>query len=59
MTGHGGARKGAGRKKLPAKEKKITKSIVITPSFLEKIKKKYPDKSLSQIVEMALLKLFE
>ncbi len=57
MTGHGGARKGAGRKKLKEKEKKITKSIVITPVLYDTIMKKYPDKNFSQIVEMALLKL--
>lgn len=51
---HGGARKGAGRKKI--KNKKITKSIVLPPELIEKINTKYPDTSFSAVVEKALIK---
>ena len=52
---HGGARKGAGRKKI--KDKKITKSVVLPPDLIEKITTKYPSESFSSIVERALLQL--
>lgn len=52
----GGAREGAGRKKLSEDKKMIKKSITIKGELLAKIEEKYPDKKLSQLIEEALIK---
>lgn len=54
---HGGAREGAGRKKI--KNKKMTKSVVLSPELIEEIELKFPDKSFSSVVEQALLKFLK
>lgn len=51
----GGKREGAGRKKIENEKKKITKSFRIAPTLLEKIEKKYPEKTLSWVIEQALI----
>ena len=52
MNQHGGAREGAGRKKI--KDKKITKAVSLSPALIEEAMVKYPGKSFSAIVEKAL-----
>ena len=51
----GGKREGAGRRKLEEEKKKVTKSFRITPTLLTEIEKKYPGKTLSWIIEQALI----
>ena len=51
----GGKREGAGRRKLEEEKKKVTKSFRITPTLLAEIGKKYPKKTLSWIIEQALI----
>lgn len=51
----GGKREGAGRRKLEEEKKKVTKSFRITPILLTEIEKKYPEKTLSWIIEQALI----
>ena len=51
----GGKREGAGRRKLEEEKKKVTKSFRITPTLLAEIEKKYPEKTLSWIIEQALI----
>ncbi|MDK4481704.1 hypothetical protein MWG07_10970 [Fusobacterium necrophorum] len=48
----GGKREGSGRK--TKENKKITKSFVISPEILKKLEEKYPERSLSKIIEEAL-----
>ncbi|RXZ28674.1 hypothetical protein EPT55_03580 [Fusobacterium necrophorum] len=48
----GGKREGSGRK--TKENKKITKSFVISPEILKKLEEKYPERSLSRIIEEAL-----
>lgn len=57
INNHGGAREGAGRKKI--KNKKITKSIVLSPELIEEITNKFPDQSFSNVIEQALLKFLK
>ena len=51
----GGAREGAGRKKLDASKKKLNKTFRIDPQLLKKIEAKYPDKKFANIIEKALI----
>lgn len=51
----GGKRERAGRRKLEEEKKKVTKSFRITPTLLTEIEKKYPEKTLSWIIEQALI----
>ena len=51
----GGKREGAGRRRLEEEKKKVTKSFRITPTLLTEIEKKYSEKTLSWIIEQALI----
>ncbi|MDK4473091.1 hypothetical protein MVQ18_10180 [Fusobacterium necrophorum] len=53
----GGKREGSGRKEK--KNKKVTKSFVISPELLEKIEKKYPNQSFSKVIEEALMEFLK
>ena len=55
----GGKREGAGRKKLDEEKKKITKSFRINQELLIKIEKKFPNSTLSSIIEKALIEYIE
>nr|DAO37303.1 MAG TPA: TRANSCRIPTIONAL REPRESSOR COPG REPRESSOR, DNA-BINDING PROTEIN, PROTEIN-DNA.95A [Caudoviricetes sp.] len=55
----GGKREGAGRKKLNEEKKKITKSFRINQELLIKIEKKFPNLTLSSIIEKALIEYVE
>lgn len=55
----GGKREGAGRKKLDEEKKKITKSFRINQELLIKIEKKFPNLTLSSIIEKALIEYIE
>lgn len=55
----GGKREGAGRKKLNEEKKKITKSFRINQEFLIEIEKKFPNLTLSSIIEKALIEYVE
>lgn len=55
----GGKREGAGRKKLNEEKKKITKSFRINQELLIKIEKKFPNLTLSNIIEKALIEYVE
>nr|DAS66791.1 MAG TPA: TRANSCRIPTIONAL REPRESSOR COPG REPRESSOR, DNA-BINDING PROTEIN, PROTEIN-DNA.95A [Caudoviricetes sp.] len=55
----GGKREGAGRKKLDEEKKKITKSFRINQDLLIKIEKKFPNLTLSSIIEKALIEYIE
>lgn len=48
----GGKREGSGRKEK--KNKKVTKSFVVSPELLKKLEEKYPDQSFSKTMEEAL-----
>ena len=51
----GGARKGAGRKKLDASKKKLNKTFRIDPKLFKEIESKYPNEKLTNIIEKALI----
>lgn len=51
----GGAREGAGRKKLDANKKKINKTFRIDPQLFKEIESKYPNEKLTNIIEKALI----
>ena len=55
----GGKREGAGRKKINEEKKKITKSFRINQVLLIKIEKKFPNLTLSSIIEKALIEYIE
>ena len=55
----GGKREGAGRKKLNEEKKKITKSFRINQELLIKVEKKFPNLTLSSIIEKALIEYIE
>lgn len=55
----GGKREGAGRKKLNEEKKKITKSFRINQELLIEIEKKFPNSTLSSIIEKALIEYVE
>ena len=55
----GGKREGAGRKKLDEEKKKITKSFRINQELLIKVEKKFPNLTLSSIIEKALIEYIE
>lgn len=55
----GGKREGAGRKKLDEEKKKITKSFRINQELLIEIEKKFPNLTLSSIIEKALMEYIE
>ena len=55
----GGKREGAGRKKINEEKKKITKSFRINQALLIKIEKKFPNLTLSSIIEKALIEYIE
>lgn len=50
----GGAREGAGRKKLDANKKKLNKTFRIDPKLFKEIESKYPNEKLTNIIEKAL-----
>ena len=51
----GGAREGAGRKKLDANKKKVNKTFRIDPQLFKEIETKYPNEKLTSIIEKALI----
>ena len=51
----GGARQGAGRKKLDDDKKKINKTFRIDPQLFKEIETKYPNEKLTSIIEKALI----
>nr|DAJ24433.1 MAG TPA: antitoxin [Caudoviricetes sp.]DAM42667.1 MAG TPA: antitoxin [Caudoviricetes sp.] len=51
----GGAREGAGRKKLDASKKKLNKTFRIDPQLFKEIELKYPNEKLTTIIEKALI----
>ena len=51
----GGAREGAGRKKLDANKKKLNKTFRIDPQLFKEIETKFPDEKLTNIIERALI----
>ena len=51
----GGAREGAGRKKLDASKKKLNKTFRIDPQLFKEIESKYPTERLTNIIEKALI----
>ena len=51
----GGAREGAGRKKLDEDKKKINKTFRIDPQLFKEIETKYPNEKLTNIIENALI----
>ena len=53
--GSGGAREGAGRKKLDASKKKLNKTFRIDPQLFKEIELKYPNEKLTTIIEKALI----
>ena len=55
----GGKREGAGRKKLDEEKKKITKSFRINQELLIEIEKKFPNLTLTRIIEKALIEYVE
>lgn len=55
----GGKREGSGRKKLDEEKKKITKSFRINQELLIEIEKKFPNLTLSSIIEKALIEYVE
>jgi len=55
----GGKREGAGRKKLNEEKKKIIKSFRISQELLIEIEKKFPNLTLSSIIEKALIEYVE
>ena len=51
----GGAREGAGRKKLDASKKKLNKTFRIDPKLFKEIELKYPNEKLTNVIEKALI----
>ena len=51
----GGAREGAGRKKLDDDKKKINKTFRMDPQLFKEIETKYPNEKLTSIIEKALI----
>ena len=51
----GGAREGAGRKKLDDDKKKVNKTFRIDPQIFKEIETKYPNEKLTSIIEKALI----
>lgn len=51
----GGAREGAGRKKLDASKKKLNKTFRIDPQLFKEIELRYPNEKLTTIIEKALI----
>ena len=51
----GGARQGAGRKKLDDDKKKINKTFRIDPQLFKEIETKYPNEKLTSVIEKALI----
>ena len=51
----GGAREGAGRKKLDANKKKLNKTFRIDPQLFKEIESKYPNEKMTNIIEKALI----
>lgn len=51
----GGAREGAGRKKLDANKKKLNKTFRMDPKLFKEIESKYPNEKLTNIIEKALI----
>lgn len=51
----GGAREGAGRKKLDASKKKLNKTFRIDPQLFKEIELKYSNEKLTTIIEKALI----
>jgi len=51
----GGAREGAGRKKLDASKKKLNKTFRIDPQLFKEIELRYPNEKLTNIIEKALI----
>lgn len=51
----GGAREGAGRKKLDDDKKKVNKTFRIDPQLFKEIETKYPNEKLTSIIEKALI----
>lgn len=51
----GGARQGAGRKRLDEDKKKINKTFRIDPQLFKEIETKYPHEKLTNIIENALI----
>ena len=55
----GGAREGAGRKKLDASKKKLNKTFRIDPQLFKKIELRYPNEKLTNVIEKALIEYVE
>jgi hypothetical protein len=51
----GGAREGAGRKKLDASKKKLNKTFRIDPQLFKEIELRYPNEKLTNVIEKALI----
>ena len=51
----GGAREGAGRKKLDANKKKLNKTFRIDTKLFKEIESNYPNEKLTNIIENALI----
>lgn len=51
----GGAREGAGRKKLDANKKKLNKTFRIDPKLFKEIELRYPNEKLTNVIEKALI----
>ena len=51
----GGAREGAGRKKLDASKKKLNKTFRIDPKLFKEIELRYPNEKLTNVIEKALI----
>jgi hypothetical protein len=51
----GGAREGAGRKKLDASRKKLNKTFRIDPQLFKEIELRYPNEKLTNVIEKALI----
>ena len=51
----GGAREGAGRKKLDASKKKLNKTFRIDPQLFREIELRYPNEKLTNVIEKALI----
>ena len=51
----GGAREGAGRKKLDASKKKLNKTFRIDPQLFKEIELRYPNDKLTNVIEKALI----
>ena len=49
----GGAREGAGRKKLDASKKKLNKTFRIDPQLFKEIELRYPNEKLTTKIEKA------